>query len=170
VRVNKMDPSALTSFIDLLKASGAEVTVGKDWAEAKAGASSRGVKFTTEPYPGFPTDLQAQMMAYLAQVKGESEISENIFENRFMHVPELNRLGAMVRAEGARAIVQGEPGCYSGATVMATDLRASASLVLAGLAGRGETSVRRIYHLDRGYESMEKKLGSLGAQIQRLPD
>jgi UDP-N-acetylglucosamine 1-carboxyvinyltransferase len=170
VRVNKMDPSALTSFIDLLKASGAEVTVGKDWAEAKAGASSRGVRFTTEPYPGFPTDLQAQMMAYLAQVNGESEISENIFENRFMHVPELNRLGAMVRAEGARAIVQGEPGCYSGATVMATDLRASASLVLAGLAARGETSVRRIYHLDRGYESMEKKLGTLGARIQRLPD
>jgi UDP-N-acetylglucosamine 1-carboxyvinyltransferase len=170
VRVTKMDPSCLKSFLDLLRQSGAEVSEGGDWVEAKAGENSRGVNFTTEPYPGFPTDLQAQMMAYLAQVSGESGISENIFENRFMHVPELNRLGALVRAEGARAIVEGVPGCYTGATVMATDLRASASLVLAGLAAKGQTTVRRIYHLDRGYESLEKKLGSLGAIIQRLPD
>ncbi len=122
---------------------------------------------TTEPYPGFPTDLQAQLMAYLAQVDGESEITESIFENRFMHVPELNRLGANIRAEGAKAKILGKHGCYSGATVMATDLRASASLVLAGLSGRGVTTVRRIYHLDRGYEEMEKKLAKLGAKISR---
>lgn len=170
VRVERADAGCLESFLDLLKASGASVSSGADWIEAGPGKDSRGVNFTTEPYPGFPTDLQAQMMAYLAQVTGDSRISENIFENRFMHVPELNRLGALVRAEGSQAIVEGVPGCYSGATVMATDLRASASLVLAGLAAKGETSVRRIYHLDRGYESMEKKLGSLGAQIQRLPD
>lgn len=170
VRVEGMDPACLQSFFDLLRASGAIVKEGPNWAEVSAGAGSRGVNFTTEPYPGFPTDLQAQMMAYLAQVEGNSVISENIFENRFMHVPELNRLGAKVRAEGSQAHVTGVKGCYSGATVMATDLRASASLVLAGLAATGWTAVRRIYHLDRGYESMEKKLASLGARIKRERD
>ncbi len=167
VRVEGMDADCLGSFLDLVKTSGAEVKVMADAVEMGPGKSSRGVNFSTEPYPGFPTDLQAQMMAYLAQVQGDSVISENIFENRFMHVPELNRLGAQVRVEGAKAYVQGKPGCYGGATVMATDLRASASLVLAGLAGKGETCVRRIYHLDRGYESMEVKLGALGAKIRR---
>lgn len=167
VRVEKMDPSCLASFFDLLKATGAEVEVGKDWASAGPGKQTKGVSFSTEPYPGFPTDLQAQMMAYLAQVDGESEISETIFENRFMHVPELNRLGADVRTEGSKAVVHGKPHCFQGATVMATDLRASASLVLAGLAAPGRTSIRRIYHLDRGYESMETKLRKLGGQIVR---
>lgn len=170
VRVEGMDSSCLESFLDLIRLSGAEITKGEGWVEASLGASSRGVKFVTEPYPGFPTDLQAQVMAYLAQVEGDSLISENIFENRFMHVPELNRLGAQIRAEGAQAYVHGVRGCYDGATVMATDLRASASLVLAGLAARGWTAVRRIYHLDRGYESMETKLSSLGARIQRELD
>jgi UDP-N-acetylglucosamine 1-carboxyvinyltransferase len=170
VRVEGMDPACLQSFFDLVRASGAIVKEGPNWAEVSAGANSRGVNFTTEPYPGFPTDLQAQMMAYLAQVEGDSAISENIFENRFMHVPELNRLGAKVRAEGSQAHVTGVRGCYSGATVMATDLRASASLVLAGLAARGSTTVRRIYHLDRGYERLESKLATLGARIKRERD
>ena len=119
---------------------------------------------------GYPTDLQAQMMAYLAQVDGVSRIVETIFENRFMHVPELLRMGADIRVEGGTAVVRGRKGCYQGATVMATDLRASASLVLAGLVAKGKTKVRRIYHLDRGYETMERKLNSLGAAVRRLPE
>ena len=171
VRVNGIDdPSCLDSFLERLAASGARVRRGEGWLEAEPGASAQGVDVTTEPFPGFPTDLQAQMMAYLAQVNGHSKISEQIFENRFMHVPELCRLGATIRAEGSEAYVTGTPGCYQGAIVMATDLRASASLVLAGLIGKGETTVRRIYHLDRGYEQLEKKLATLGAKIQRLPD
>jgi UDP-N-acetylglucosamine 1-carboxyvinyltransferase len=170
VRVERMDPSCLSSFLNLLEASGAVLERGTDWVRAAPGGAASGVNFVTEPYPGFPTDLQAQMMAYLAQVEGDSQISENIFENRFMHVPELIRLGASIRAEGAQAYVQGRPACYDGATVMATDLRASASLVLAGLAARGWTAVRRIYHLDRGYERMETKLGRLGARIRREAD
>jgi UDP-N-acetylglucosamine 1-carboxyvinyltransferase len=167
VRVEKTNAADLGSYLDILRDCGVTVSVGKDFVEAQAGNHPCGVSVTTEPYPGFPTDLQAQLMAYLAQVDGESEITESIFENRFMHVPELNRLGANIRAEGAKAKIMGKHGCYSGATVMATDLRASASLVLAGLSGRGTTTVRRIYHLDRGYEEMEKKLAQLGARISR---
>jgi UDP-N-acetylglucosamine 1-carboxyvinyltransferase len=170
VRVEKMDPKDLGSYLDILKDCGVKVTAGADFVEAEAGDSPSGVQIKTEPYPGFPTDLQAQLMALLAQVNGESEITESIFENRFMHVPELNRLGANIRAEGASAKIHGKHGCYSGAVVMATDLRASASLVLAGLSGKGKTSVRRIYHLDRGYERMEMKLEALGAKIIRSPE
>jgi UDP-N-acetylglucosamine 1-carboxyvinyltransferase len=167
VRVEKMVPKDLGSYLDILKDCGLKITVGADYVEAESGDAPRGVQIKTEPYPGFPTDLQAQLMAYLAQINGESEITESIFENRFMHVPELNRLGANIRAEGASAKIVGKHACYSGATVMATDLRASASLVLAGLSGRGNTTVRRIYHLDRGYERMESKLEKLGAKISR---
>lgn len=170
VRVNRLNPEALTAFTDLLKKAGVKVTIGPDWIEAERGAAEHGLKFATEPFPGFPTDLQAQFMAYLAQVDAQSEIVETIFENRFMHVPELNRLGADIRVEGGSAYVHGKRGCFQGAVVMATDLRASASLVLAGLAGRGETTVRRIYHLDRGYEELEKKLLQINARIRRAAD
>lgn len=170
VRVTHLNPEALASFTDLLKKSGMRVSIGPDWIEAERGSTEQGIKFATEPFPGFPTDLQAQVMAYLAQVNDKSEIVETIFENRFMHVPELNRLGADIRVEGGSAHVHGKRGCYQGAVVMATDLRASASLVLAGLAGRGETTVRRIYHLDRGYEELEKKLLAVNARIRRAPD
>lgn len=170
VRVEKIQPEALQIFTDFLVAAGLKISAGKDWLEAERGASEKGLKFSTEPFPGFPTDLQAQIMAYLAQTNAESEIVETIFENRFMHVPELNRLGADIRVEGGTARIFGKRGCYQGATVMATDLRASASLVLAGLSGRGTTSVRRIYHLDRGYEEMEKKLEKLGAAISRAAE
>lgn len=160
----------LMSLADELKKCGVEVKMGPGWMEAQRVGPSRGMRVTTEPYPGFPTDLQAQLMAYLAQIEGESVIREEIFENRFMHVPELCRLGANIRADGNAATIYGKEKCYQGAIVMATDLRASASLVMAGLAGKGETSVRRIYHLDRGYEELEKKLATLGAKIERQKD
>ena len=132
-------------------------------------AKLSGVDIMTEPYPGFPTDMQAQLMALMATADGASMITETIFENRFMHVPELARMGARVNVHGASAIVRGVPR-LSGAPVRATDLRASVSLVLAGLAAEGETIIRRVYHLDRGYERVEEKLAACGAVIERLKD
>jgi UDP-N-acetylglucosamine 1-carboxyvinyltransferase len=126
-----------------------------------------GTDIMTEPFPGFPTDMQAQLMALMATAEGASMITETIFENRFMHVPELARMGARVTVHGASAIVRGVPR-LSGAPVMATDLRASVSLILAGLAAEGETIVNRVYHLDRGYERLEEKLAACGARIERL--
>ena len=127
----------------------------------------RGVDLTTRPYPGFPTDMQAQLMALMALAGGSSTVEETIFENRFMHVPELSRMGADIRLSGSRAVIRGVPH-LTGAPVMASDLRASASLVLAGLAAKGETHVQRIYHLDRGYEHIEHKLEKAGARIRRM--
>ncbi|HVZ10756.1 UDP-N-acetylglucosamine 1-carboxyvinyltransferase [Rhodopila sp.] len=126
-----------------------------------------GADVMTEPYPGFPTDMQAQFMALMSVAEGASMVTETIFENRFMHVPELNRMGARINVHGASAIVRGVP-CLQGAPVMATDLRASLSLILAGLAARGETVVNRVYHLDRGYEAVEQKLAACGADIERI--
>jgi UDP-N-acetylglucosamine 1-carboxyvinyltransferase len=127
----------------------------------------RPVRLTTEPYPGFPTDMQAQMMALATRAEGTSEITETIFENRMMHVQELLRLGADIAVEGNAARVRGVPK-LTGAAVMATDLRASASLVIAGLVAEGDTMIDRIYHLDRGYERIEEKLSALGASIRRV--
>jgi UDP-N-acetylglucosamine 1-carboxyvinyltransferase len=127
-----------------------------------------GTDVMTEPYPGFPTDMQAQFMALMAIAEGAAMVTETIFENRFMHVPELNRMGARINVHGASAIVRGVP-ALSGAPVMATDLRASVSLIVAALAARGETVVNRVYHLDRGYEAVEHKLAACGADIERLP-
>ena len=166
VCVRGVDAECLDAFSKKLMECGVRVTAGSDWIAAE-GMGERPISFSTAPYPDYPTDLQAQLMAFLAQVPGESVAEETIFENRFMHIPELNRMGASIRIEGARAIIAGRRECFGGATVMATDLRASASLVLAGLSARGTTNVRRIYHLDRGYESLEKKLSRLGAQILR---
>lgn len=166
-RVEGMDASCLTSFLDVFGKTGVQIKQGDGWVECASQGEARGVDFATEPYPGYPTDIQAQLMAFLANARGDSRIVETIFENRFMHVPELMRMGADIAIEGGTAVVHGKPGCFQGASVMATDLRASASLVLAGLAARGTTQVRRIYHLDRGYESLEKKLNSLGARIRR---
>jgi len=128
----------------------------------------RGTDAMTEPYPGFPTDMQAQFMALMSVAEGAAMVTETIFENRFMHVPELNRMGANINVHGASAIVRGVRG-LSGAPVMATDLRASVSLVLAGLAARGDTVVNRVYHLDRGYEALEQKLAACGADVERIP-
>jgi UDP-N-acetylglucosamine 1-carboxyvinyltransferase len=127
----------------------------------------KAVDVTTEPFPGFPTDLQAQMMAMLCTADGTSVLHEEIFENRFMHAPELIRMGAEIDVQGGTATVRGVPR-LKGAPVMATDLRASVSLILAGLAAEGETLVNRVYHLDRGYEHVEEKLGGVGAQIERI--
>jgi UDP-N-acetylglucosamine 1-carboxyvinyltransferase len=126
-----------------------------------------GIDVMTEPFPGFPTDLQAQMMATMTLAEGAAMITETIFENRFMHVPELCRMGANINVHGASAMVRGVRH-LTGAPVMATDLRASVSLVLAGLAAEGETIVNRVYHLDRGYEHLEEKLAACGAEIERL--
>lgn len=136
---------------------------------ARNGRAVIGVDVMTEPYPGFPTDLQAQMMALMSSAEGAAMITETIFENRFMHVPELMRMGANINLHGGSALVRGTPGLV-GAPVMATDLRASSSLVLAGLAARGETVVNRVYHLDRGYERLEQKLAACGADIERVKD
>jgi UDP-N-acetylglucosamine 1-carboxyvinyltransferase len=128
-----------------------------------------GVDVMTEPYPGFPTDLQAQMMALMSTAEGASMITETIFENRFMHVPELMRMGASINVHGSSAMVRGVKK-LTGAPVMATDLRASVSLVLAGLAAEGDTILNRVYHLDRGYERLTQKLSACGAEIERLAD
>jgi UDP-N-acetylglucosamine 1-carboxyvinyltransferase len=127
----------------------------------------RPISLSTAPYPGFATDMQAQLMAMLCHAQGASVLTETIFENRYMHVPELNRMGAHIQTNGRTAIVHGVPG-LTGAEVMATDLRASMSLVIAGLSAQGETQVHRLYHLDRGYERLEEKLALLGAEIERV--
>jgi UDP-N-acetylglucosamine 1-carboxyvinyltransferase len=152
----------------LLVEAGAEITpTARGMRVARNGFRHRAMTVETEPYPGFPTDLQAQLMALMATAEGTSHIKETIFENRFMHVPELMRMGADIKVEGNVAAVRGVPR-LKGAQVMATDLRASSSLVLAGLAAEGETVVNRVYHLDRGFERMEEKLSRAGADIERL--
>jgi UDP-N-acetylglucosamine 1-carboxyvinyltransferase len=157
----------LGAVITALTEAGIEITPQNNgfWVKRKNGLY--GTDVTTEPFPGFPTDMQAQFMALMAVAEGASMVTETIFENRFMHVPELNRMGARIHAVGASAIIRGVPH-LSGAPVMATDLRASVSLVLAGLAAHGETIINRVYHLDRGYESVEQKLAACGARIERL--
>ena len=166
VTVRATDPWSMDVTIDRLRETGATLTSGPDWVRLQANGRPRAVSVRTAPYPGFATDMQAQFMALDAVAEGTATVVETIFENRFMHVQELRRLGANIRIEGNTAIVQGVP-ALSGATVMATDLRASASLVIAGLAARGETTVERIYHLDRGYARMEARLQALGARIER---
>ena len=167
VLVKDCRPDTLDAVIVKLKDAGLKMEVGSDWIKASMQGRPKAVSFRTSEYPAFPTDMQAQLMAVNAIASGSSTITETIFENRFMHVQELNRLGADIAIEGNTAIVQGEEK-LSGAIVMATDLRASASLVIAGLAAQGETQVDRIYHLDRGYDRMEQKLTLLGANIQRV--
>jgi UDP-N-acetylglucosamine 1-carboxyvinyltransferase len=137
--------------------------------ERALGDSIRAVDVVTAPFPGFPTDLQAQMMALMCTADGVSVLEERIFENRFMHAPELIRMGARIEVHGGTATVTGVER-LKGAPVMATDLRASVSLILAGLAAEGETVVNRVYHLDRGYERVEEKLSAVGAKIERVPD
>jgi UDP-N-acetylglucosamine 1-carboxyvinyltransferase len=145
---------------------GAEVESGPDGARARAGGGLRGTRVVTAPFPGFATDMQAQLMALLCVAEGSSVVEERVFENRFMHVPELQRLGAQIELAGRSAHLRGVPRLM-GAPVMATDLRASAGLLVAALAAEGETVVNRVYHIDRGYERIERKLASLGAAIRR---
>jgi UDP-N-acetylglucosamine 1-carboxyvinyltransferase len=160
-------PDLLEQPLEVLRATGTEVIVEEDGIRIRRSGALRPVDITTEPFPGFPTDMQAQFMALMTQAQGTTSITENIFENRFMHVSELARLGARIRLDGDRAIVEGVDK-LKGAPVMATDLRASVSLVIAGLAAEGETTINRVYHLDRGFEYLERKLARCGADIQRL--
>jgi UDP-N-acetylglucosamine 1-carboxyvinyltransferase len=160
-------PDTLDVVIDKLREAGLKIEVGADWIHVTMNQRPKAVSFKTSEYPAFPTDMQAQFMAMNTIATGTSRVTETIFENRFMHVQELNRLGANIVIEGNTATTEGVKG-LSGAIVMATDLRASASLVIAGLAAQGETIVDRIYHLDRGYDRMEKKLAAVGANIVRV--
>jgi UDP-N-acetylglucosamine 1-carboxyvinyltransferase len=150
-----------------LRAAGATITVEARGVRVRGGGEILPIDLTTQPHPGFPTDMQAQFMVLATQAKGQSVIKEMIFENRYMHVPELARMGADIHVDGRTAVIRGGSK-LSGAAVMATDLRASASLVLAGLVASGKTEVLRVYHLDRGYETIEKKLRGVGAKIKRV--
>jgi UDP-N-acetylglucosamine 1-carboxyvinyltransferase len=167
VRVTDMVPAHVASVLTKLEESGVAVEVGPTWVRARAQGRPRPTDIVTSPFPGFPTDMQAQLMTLLGLADGQSKLTETIFENRYMHVAELARMGAQISTEGSVAIIRGVA-AYQGAPVMASDLRASAALVLAGVAGRGRTEISRIYHLDRGYERLETKLGMLGARIERL--
>ncbi len=167
VTVTDASPHTLDIVLEKLREAGAEVTTGEDWVRAKINRRPKAVSVRTVPHPGFPTDMQAQFMALDTIAEGTGRITETIFENRFMHVPELQRLGANITVDGHTAVVTGVER-LSGANVMATDLRASASLVIAALVAQGESVVDRIYHLDRGYDHMEVKLRSLGAEIERI--
>lgn len=167
VTVTHAAPHTLDIVLEKLREAGATVQTGDDWIRVSIDKRPKAVSVRTVPHPGFPTDMQAQFMALDTIAEGTGRITETIFENRFMHVPELQRLGANITVDGHTAVVTGVE-ALSGANVMATDLRASASLVIAGLVAKGETIVDRIYHLDRGYDHMEVKLAALGAQIERI--
>jgi len=167
VTVTNADPSTLETFLARLRECGVSLELGDNWIRCRSNDGMSAVNIHTSPHPGFPTDLQAQFMALMCLARGNSVISETIFENRFMHVQELCRMGAHIDLDGHTAIVEGVDH-LSAAPVMATDLRASASLVLAALAAKGKTTVSRVYHIDRGYERIEEKLRSLGARIDRI--
>ena len=170
VKVKQTDPSTLESVLLKLEETGAIITVGDDWIELDMqGRRPKAVSLKTAPYPGFPTDMQAQLTAVNAVAEGSGVITETIFENRLMQVQELNRMGAKIVVEGNSAIITGVEK-LTGAQVMASDLRASAALVIAGMVAEGETIVDRIYHIDRGYERIEEKLSQLGAKINRVPN
>jgi len=168
IKVRDTNPTLLEAVLEKLRAAGAQIETGQDWINLDMqGRRPKAVNIRTAPYPGFPTDMQAQFMALNCIAEGTATVVETIFENRYMHVQELLRMGAQIEIESNTAIVHGVES-LSGAPVMATDLRASASLVLAGLVAEGETIVDRIYHIDRGYEAIEEKLARLGARIQRI--
>jgi UDP-N-acetylglucosamine 1-carboxyvinyltransferase len=170
IRTNRTDPSMLDAVLQKLELAGASIETGPGWISLDMrGRRPRAVDVQTAPYPAFPTDMQAQFCALNAIAAGSGVITETIFENRFQHVLEMRRLGADMTVRGNTVLIRGVE-ALTGAEVMATDLRASASLVLAGLAADGTTTVARIYHIDRGYECLEEKLSQLGARIRRLPE
>ena len=169
VKVKDTDPGTLEAVLVKLQEAGAEITTGEDWIELNMhGKRPRAVNLRTAPYPAFPTDMQAQFIAMNTIAEGTGTVIETVFENRFMHVHEMTRMGAQIQIEGNAAIVAGTD-TLKGAPVMATDLRASASLVIAALVAEGDTMIDRIYHIDRGYECIEEKLQMLGAKIRRVP-
>ena len=169
VRIEGVDPAPLTSILDVLVAMGAEPRIGEEAITLGAIRKPVGTTVRTLPYPGFPTDMQAQILPLMATASGSSSMIETVFENRFTHVMEMNRMGAEIEIHGSQALVRGGSR-LEGAIVMASDLRASAGLVLAGLVAEGETEIKRVYHIDRGYESIERKLEMLGARIKRVQE
>jgi UDP-N-acetylglucosamine 1-carboxyvinyltransferase len=169
VRVENCRPDHLQALLEKLQQMGAEIQTGDDWVHVRGTGRLRPVDVTTSPFPGFATDLQAQMMAALAVADGVSLITETIYPDRFTHVPELRRLGAQIRLDGNIAVITGSSG-LTGAPVMATDLRASAALILSAFAAEGRTEISRVYHIDRGYERIEEKFAALGAAIERGSD
>ncbi|MCL4158703.1 UNVERIFIED_CONTAM: hypothetical protein GTU68_038705 [Idotea baltica] len=170
IRVKDTVPEILTSVLEKLREAGADITVGDDWIDLDMhGQRPQSVSIATAPYPDFPTDMQAQFCVLNAVASGTAKVSETVFENRFMHINELQRMGADMTIDGNSVTIRGVER-LTGAPVMATDLRASASLILAALVADGETTVRRVYHIDRGYERIEEKFHLLGADIRREPD
>jgi len=167
IKITGIDPNIIKTEIDILKKIGAKIHLEKKQIKIIGSKIIKNINIKTSPYPGFPTDLQAQLMVLLCKAKKYSVIVENIFENRFMHVAELNRMGAKIKIKGNKAIISGNTN-FQGAEVMATDLRASVSLIIAALTSREKSIINRIYHLDRGYEQIEKKLRKLGAKIKRI--
>ncbi|NOT59003.1 MAG: UDP-N-acetylglucosamine 1-carboxyvinyltransferase, partial [Acidobacteria bacterium] len=167
LEILEAEPRHLDAVLDALRAVGVEIVEDEDCLRVKSSGRLQARDLTTAVYPGFPTDMQAQYLALMTQAEGECEIVETIFENRFMHASELQRLGANIRVQGSSARISG-PAQLTGARLIASDLRASASLVLAGLAARGDTWIDRVYHIDRGYEKIEEKLRGVGADIERI--
>ena len=167
VTIDKINPNIIKKEIDILRKMGVQIKKNNSSITLQKSIQLKKINVITKPYPGFPTDLQAQLMVLMTQANGLSKISENIFENRFMHVPELKRMGAKIKIKNKTAFIEG-PSKLTGAEVMATDLRASVSLVLAGLIAENRTIINRIYHLDRGYESLETKLKKCNAEIKRI--
>ncbi len=167
LKITNINPKIIKTEIDILKKLGAKIKIKKKELKISAIKKTKNIKISTSPYPGFPTDLQAQLMVLLCKSQGRSEITEKIFENRFMHASELNRMGAKIKISGNRSIIEGNV-VFKSAELMATDLRASVSLILAALTAKGKSTINRIYHLDRGYENIEKKLRKVGAKIRRI--
>jgi UDP-N-acetylglucosamine 1-carboxyvinyltransferase len=169
LEIKDCQPEHISSVIEKLREAGVEIEEVNPTTLAvrRAAGGLKGRDLLTDPYPGFPTDMQAQYMALMTQAEGRSRVTETIFENRYMHASEMQRMGARIRIDGGSAVVEG-PSELTGARVQASDLRASACLVLAGLAARGETTIDRVYHIDRGYEKIEDKLRSVGAEIERV--
>ena len=167
LKLKNIEPRLIRKEINILKKMGVNMNIGENFIEVSKSKKIKNINIITNPYPGFPTDLQAQIMILMTQAKGLSKIKESIFENRFMHVPELKRMGAKIEIRNNTAFIQG-PCSLTGAEVMATDLRASVSLVLAALIADKRTKINRIYHLDRGYQDLEKKLVKCKAKIKRI--
>jgi UDP-N-acetylglucosamine 1-carboxyvinyltransferase len=167
LKISNIVPEIIKTEINVLKKLGSKIMIKKNEVQIIGNKKIKSTKITTAPYPGFPTDLQAQIMVLLCKANKSSIIKEDIFENRFMHVAELNRMGAKISTDGNKAIVEGNIN-FAPAELMATDLRASVSLILAALTAKGKSVINRIYHLDRGYENIEKKLKKVGAKIRRV--